>query len=486
MRSGGLQREITAVVAAFGVNGLCFAAWLSRTPAMRDSLSLSPAGLGLLLVCLSGGACLTMPLVGRVVQRRGAARTVLLGTVGTAIGLTGVAIGVATSVRWPVAVGLVLTGIGMSAWDVAMNVAGADVERRLGRALMPRLHAAFSLGTVAGAGVGALTAAHGTPLAVQILGAAVLAVVTIGGAVRWFPPQRRVPTGPVQNDSPGAPCAAWREPRTWTIGVLTCAFAFTEGSANDWMAVAMVDGHHGGQVLGAVGFGVFVTAMTVGRLAGGAALDRFGRVAVLRVCAAIALTGLILVITGAGPGWALAGAALWGLGASLGFPVGMSAAADDPARAPTRVAMVSSIAYTAFLGGPPLIGLLADHMGILHALIVVAGALTVALLAAGATRSPAAPEPLLITDAYPSAEEQQARRRRTYSIIMGIHIVGFAVSYPCYLVRPWLGAAVIGVTGLLPWVGVILANDGPRRDERLSRVSRDGSVLPARRPRSPQ
>jgi MFS family permease len=388
---GGLTRAIVAVVAAFGVNGFCFAAWLSRTPALRDSLSLSPAGLGLLLVCLSGGACLTLPLVGRVVQRWGPARTVLAGAMATAVGLTGLTVGVGFSVRWPAAVGLVLTGAGMSAWDVAMNVAGAEVERRLGRALMPRLHAAFSLGTVAGAGVGALAAARGIPLPAQILAAAVLAPATMAAAVRWFPAHRGTIGGdqhpPQGSAAPGR--SAWREPRTWAIGLLTLSFAFTEGSANDWLAVAMVDGHHGSGLLGAVGFGSFVAAMTVGRLTGGAALDRFGRVAVLRVSAAVALGGLILVVTGPGPGWALAGAALWGLGAALGFPVGMSAAADDPVRAPARVGMVSSIAYTAFLGGPPLIGFLAGHVGILRALLVVAGALTVALIATGATRRPA-------------------------------------------------------------------------------------------------
>ena len=88
-------------------------------------------------------------------------------------------------------------------------------------------------------------------------------------------------------------------------------------------------------------------------------------------------------------------------------------------------------------------------------------------------------QPPLITDASPSADEQLSRRRRTYSIIMGVHIVGFAASYPCYLVRPWAGVALIGVTGLLPWVGVILANDAPRRGSRSSRTA----VTLRRRPR---
>jgi hypothetical protein len=100
-------------------------------------------------------------------------------------------------------------------------------------------------------------------------------------------------------------------------------------------------------------------------------------------------------------------------------------------------------------------------------------------------------QPPLITDASPSADEQQSRRRRTYSIIMIVHIVGFAASYPCYLWKPWAGAVVIGLTGLLPWVAVILANDAPRRSDRrrsvgpLRRGPRARYGPPVLPPRSP-
>jgi MFS family permease len=126
--------------------------------------------------------------------------------------------------------------------------------------------------------------------------------------------------------------------------------------------------------------------MTAFRLVGGALLDRFGRVAVLRAGGVTALLGLLLFVTAPGLPFALAGAVLWGAGAALGFPVGMSAAADDPARAAARVSVVSSIAYTAFLAGPPLIGFVAEATGVLQALLVVLVVLAVGLLAAGATR----------------------------------------------------------------------------------------------------
>ncbi|MBO0877323.1 MAG: hypothetical protein J2P19_28430, partial [Pseudonocardia sp.] len=124
-RAGELSRGRTAVVVAFAVNGLCFASWLSRAPAARDALWLSPTQLGLLLLCLSAGACVALPTSGPAVHRLGAARVVLLGSVAVGVGLFGLAIGLITGTVWPAAAGLALTGVGMGNWDVAMNVEGA-------------------------------------------------------------------------------------------------------------------------------------------------------------------------------------------------------------------------------------------------------------------------------------------------------------------------------------------------------------------------
>jgi len=143
-------------VVVFALNGLCFAPWVSRIPAMRDALSLSTGQLGLLLLCLSGGACAAMPLSGPAVHRLGAARVVLLGACGVGLGLVALAVGIRTVTVGPAAVGLLLVGVGNSHWVVGMNVAGAEVERRRGRTLMPRLHAAFSIGTVIGGAAGAV------------------------------------------------------------------------------------------------------------------------------------------------------------------------------------------------------------------------------------------------------------------------------------------------------------------------------------------
>ena len=175
--------------------------------------------------------------------------------------------------------------------------------------------------------------------------------------------------------------------------------AFSEGVGNDWLAVAMIDGYGVAPVVGPLTFAIFLAAMTAGRWFGPALIDRRGRVFAVRTSAVVALVGLLLVVFGAVLPVALVGAALWGPGTALGFPVGMSAAADDPAMAAARVSVAASIAYTAFLAGPPLIGFLGDQVGVLRSLTVVAGLLGVALLLAGVTRP-----------VGPSADPSAARR----------------------------------------------------------------------------
>ncbi len=388
----GVRTAKIAVSTAFVVAGLAFASIIARAPALRDTLGLSAAQLGLLLLCVSIGAVAGLPLSGPIVQRIGAARAVFAGSLSLGLGMVGVGAGLLAASVPVVAPSMLLVGLGMGVWDVAMNVQGADVERALGRSLMPRLHAGFSVGTVGGAGVGALCAAAGVPLGLQVLVLAALVPLSMAWAFRRFLPDRAAAADAVGQPRASA-LTAWREPRTLLVGLMVLGFAFTEGSANDWMAVAMVDGYGASETVGAVGFGVFVTAMTIARMAGGYALERYGRVPVLRATAVLGLAGLLLVLLGGSVLVAMAGALLWGMGAALGFPVGMSAAADDESRAPSRVSVVSSIGYTAFLAGPPLIGLLAEEHGILRALFVVVGALTLGLLASGAARPQPADAP---------------------------------------------------------------------------------------------
>lgn len=386
-----LDRAKVAVGITFGTNGLAYAGWLARAPAARADLGLSAGGFGLLLLCLSAAAIAAIPLAGPLVQRIGPARAVLLGSMSLVAGLVGLATGTALGSVLIAGVGLVLGGMGNSTWDVAMNVEGAAVERRLGRTVMPRFHAGFSLGTVVGAGVSAALAAAGVPLWVQLYLTALVAAVAMVIMVRRFLPYDRPEPGPAGRTRA---LTAWRNPRTLLIGLIMLGFGFTEGTANDWLAISLVDGYHAAETVGAVAFGVFVTAMTLTRLFGGQAIERWGRVPVLKATAASAALGLVLVAIGPSVPFALAGALLWGAGASLGFPIGMSAAADDPVRAAMNVSVAGAIGYGAFLAGPPLIGVLAQHFGVLRAILCVLAAVTLGWWASRAARPlPTASEP---------------------------------------------------------------------------------------------
>jgi MFS family permease len=381
--SDAVQRAKVAVSVVFVVNGLGFASWVARVPAVRDTLGLSPGQVGLLLLSVSAGTMTALPLSGLVVGRLGAGRTVAAAVLVASAGLVVMAIGLGAAAVPAVSLGMFGYGVGSSTWDVAMNVEGADVERRLRRTLMPRFHAGFSLGTVLGAGVGALCARAGVSLEWQ-LAVTVVAILVAGlGATRTFLPAVAAGSS-AQNRS--SVLAAWREPRTLAIGLLVLAFALCEGIANDWLALSLVDGYSAAQAIGAIGFGTFVTAMTVGRLVGGSFVERYGRVATLRATALLVVAGVLAVVLSPNLAGAFAGAVCWGIGASLGFPLGMSAAGDEESRSAARVSVVGSIGYTAFLGGPPLVGLLADHVTVRHAILVACAAAVVGALAAAAAR----------------------------------------------------------------------------------------------------
>lgn len=387
------ERATRAVSAVFILSGFAFASWASRIPQVRDGLGLSPRALGLLLLALAVGSVLAMPLSSPVIARLGTRRTVAGAAVLAAVALVAVGLGYRVGVA-PVAAGLFALGVGLGTWDVAMNVEGSAVEQELGRAIMPRFHAGFSLGTVAGALLGSAMAALGVSATAHLAGVAAIVAVAAPASSRGFLPEQATER-PARPGERRSPLTAWTERRTLLIGVFVFAAAFTEGTGNDWLGVAVVDGYGATAALGALTFAVFLTAMTVGRWFGPGLIDRHGRVLTVRAFAALAVAGLALVVAGSTLPLAMAGAALWGLGTALGFPVGMSAAGDEPAHAPARVSVVATVGYVAFLAGPPLVGFLAEHTGTLHALTATAGLVALGLLVSGVLRPPRDGQPAL-------------------------------------------------------------------------------------------
>ena len=264
-----VRRAKNAVYVVFVSAGFIYASWASRIPQIRAELRVGPGALGLVLLCGAVGSTLGTPLSGLIIGWLGQLRTVVAMAWAAAAGLIVVAVGCRLGPGGipEVAAGLFMFGFGNGAWDVAMNVQGAAVERELGRAILPRFHAGWSIGTVAGAGVGAVMVALHVPVTAHLIAAALAVAVAVPAAARRFLPAARTADHP---DPGGGPprrraLAAWTDPRTLLIGVFVLCMAFTEGTGNDWLSLGVIDGYHTVAVLGTLAFALFLAAMTAGR-----------------------------------------------------------------------------------------------------------------------------------------------------------------------------------------------------------------------------
>lgn len=397
-----LRARRNALFLLFFLPGLTIASWVTRTPDVRDLVGASTAQMGLILFGLSAGSMVGILSSGALVARRGTRPVMLAGTLAVAAGAAVIGVGAALGSGPVVALGLALFGLGMGGGEIALNVEGAEVERGLGRSTMPAMHGCFSLGTVVGALAGMVLTAVDFPVVAHLAVVAVVVVVALVPAIRVVPAGaglRAVAATGVDGASAGggAPTPAtprrpvWRDTRLLLIGGVILALAMAEGTANDWLPLVMVDGHGFDAALGSAVYAAFAASMTLGRFVGGRFVDRFGRAAVLGVSAVVGAIGLALVIFVDHQAVAGAAAILWGLGASLGFPVALSAAGDTAAPgedATARVSLAATIGYIAFLVGPPALGFLGDHYGLRQALVLV-----LVLVAAAAFLTPAARTP---------------------------------------------------------------------------------------------
>lgn len=378
------------------------ASWVTRTPAIRDHLGASTAQMGLILFGLSIGSMLGILSSGALVARFGARAIAALGTVAIVAAMPVIGIGTLADVAGLVALGLFLFGAGMGSGEVALNVEGAAIEAAAEKTFLPLLHGFFSLGTAIGAaaGITATAADFDVVTHMLIIGAvtAALFAVSIGRLPAGTgKAERRQGRGAERDEGSRTPGALvlLRDRRLLCIGYIVLAMALAEGTANDWLPLLMVDGHGFAPAMGSTVYLVFAAAMTLGRFCGGAVVDRFGRAPILAASAVSAALGLAVVAFVDMPWAAMVAVALWGVGASLGFPVALSAAggsATEPggADAAARVSHAATIGYLAFLAGPPTLGLVGEDFGLRNALVIPLVAVLAAIAAAPALRGSAA------------------------------------------------------------------------------------------------
>ncbi|WP_053175526.1 MFS transporter [Nonomuraea sp. SBT364] len=344
----------------FFLDGVVFATWVVRIPAVKDHLGATTGGLGVALMCMSIGTGLAMTVSGRLCARYGT-RPVIL----AAIALVSLALPlVALPGTVPaLCVALAVTGLCYGTVNIGLNSAAVEVEQATRRPVMSVLHGLWSAGGLAGALLGGLVATRLSTMQHFLLVCALVLACTAALAR----PLLRAGV-PAASASPGA-----RRPFGLIVvlcGVLAVCAAFGEGAVADWSVLHLRDDLHAEASLAAYGFSAYSVAIALARLAGSRLVRRFGQTAVLVTGALLAVCGILAASWTGSVAVALGGFVAVGLGLANVFPLAIARA--GALGGPSGVGLASSIGHAGMLGGPPLIGFLAEHIGLADALTVVA------------------------------------------------------------------------------------------------------------------
>lgn len=385
-----LQRRKIALFVYFLIPGLALASWVTRTPAIRDAIGASIAQMGMVLAGLSVGSMSGVLLSGRIIRKHGTRFTMLSGLSMVCLSMIAMAWGVIAGLQPLVALGLGLFGFGIGMAEIAINMDAAAVELESGQHVMHVLHGCFSLGTLIGALLGLGANALHIPVALHLGSMFVVLSLLLWRYCRHVSPGYGIQTAAdkAAQAKVAAQTSVWRDPRVLMIGFVVFAMALAEGAAYDWLPILLVDEHGFSPALGSMIFVVFAAMMTMGRFGGSFLLRRFGRLAVVRASIALAAIGVACIAMGQSQ--ALAGLAVmcWGMGAALGFPVALSAAAEGGGQMNERVKAVATIGYVALLVGPPALGFVGQSFGLRGAMLVVLGFVIVAIFMSRSMRSP--------------------------------------------------------------------------------------------------
>lgn len=388
------QRRL-ALYVFFFLTGVALASWVTRTPAIRDALGASIAEMGLIIFGLSLGSMVGILLAGGAVSRFGTRTMGFVGMLLVSSALSFVAIGSLAAMAVVVSFGLFLFGIGAGLSEIAINIEGADVEAVMQQPVLHALHGCFSLGTVVGASVGIVLTAIEFPVAWHMALVSLACFPPVFYFITKLSPDlgRRAASSAAKGAEKAAAPALYRDKTVLFIGLIVLGMAFAEGAANDWLPLMMVDEHGLDPAQGTLVYLGFALAMTVGRFGGGVPLRKWGRKAVMRGSAIAGAIGLVLVIFVDNAWVAGLAVVLWGIGASLGFPVALSAAGDSGENSDARVKIVAIVGYVAFLVGPPMLGFLGDTLGLRSAMLVVLAFVLLAAVLSSALDGQKRPHP---------------------------------------------------------------------------------------------
>ena len=361
-----LARARVAVTLAFAAHGLLGAAWVARIPQIKEHLGLSEGAMGVALLGAPVGVVAAVRFAGRIVGRWGSRATTI--AAGAAGALALVPLGLAWNLGGLI-LSLLLMGASLGLMDVGMNAQGVAVERGYGRPLMSGLHGSYSIGTLLAALAGSAAAHAGVPVPLHLAVAAAVLITLLALGCRGLLDRSADELPEPDEDAP----VSARSPRRPLImlGVIGLCSFVGEGAMADWSAIYLRENLGTGPGVAGLGYAGCAVAMTVGRLTGDQVVARFGPVPVLRGGSLVAALGLGLGLAAGDPTAAVAGFTLFGLGVAVVAPVTFSAAGNVPGVPPAAgISRVTGVGYLGLLGGPPVIGFIAQGVGLTWALAV--------------------------------------------------------------------------------------------------------------------
>ncbi|WP_109698332.1 MFS transporter [Chitinophaga deserti] len=352
-----------SVAAFFFLNGLCFASWASRIPAIQEHLALSEAALGSLLLCIPVGALISLPIAGWLVTRSGSRPVMILAAVLYAVFLF--CIGQAGN-PWILGFVLFLFGFAGNLGNISVNTQAVSVEALYGRSIMSSFHAVWSLAGLAGAGIGTLMVTLRTPPSqhfMMVAGAALLLVIL---SFRNALPHTKTAGG-------HQPIFVKPDKTLISLGIIAFCCMICEGTMYDWSGVyfAKVVEADPGKVT--IGYTAFTAATTSGRFIGDWLTKRFGILGMLKGSGILAASGLLLSVAFPTVWFSALGFFLVGLGVSTVIPLVYSEAGRSKTMSQSMaLAAVSTFGFFGFLLGPPLIGFIAQASGLRISFLFIA------------------------------------------------------------------------------------------------------------------
>jgi MFS family permease len=379
-QSASLQQlQALALPGIFILFGLIGGTWTGRIPAIREALQIPHSALSMVLLCGGFGAVMSYPVSSMMMTRFGGRKTVLISGLALLAALLG--IGYASSIAMLMGA-VFLMGIPAGCVNVGINAVATNVEKMTGKSNMAKLHAGCCVGGLAGAMLGGWMATMDIAPARHFIWVAIPAAVMLCVACYVLKAVCDDDVSGKAKESAGNKLFALpRGPLGW-LGALVFLGAMSEGSIADWSGVFLKDHFGVTDGIAPMGYAAFSGTMLLARLLGDRLKGRHGASRLISCGATLAAVGLGFAVLVPSPYLALAGFAAAGFGLALVFPFVFSAAG---AQGPIALAGVATMAYSGSLMGPPVIGALAQGLG-MQAAIGFIGILaaTIALVASRA------------------------------------------------------------------------------------------------------